>query len=126
MGNRDIISKTIYNLEKQLLQPEIRSNRTELDYLISNDFIEYGASGRIYNKKDIINQLIESDKESFFIYDFTIRMLGEEYVQSMYRIKMAGKDGEFRYSLRSSIWENKKNRWQIVFHQGTKFNKNVE
>lgn len=126
MGNKDIISKTIYNLEKQLLQPEIRSNRTELDYLISNDFIEYGASGRIYNKKDIINQLVESDKESFFIYDFTIRMLGEEYVQSMYRIKMVASDGEFRYSLRSSIWENKKNRWQIVFHQGTKFNKNVE
>lgn len=126
MVNSDIIKKTIYNLEDQLLQYEIRSNESELDYLISDKFIEYGSSGKIYTKNDIIQMLVDSNIEQYLIYDFSIRKMGDNYVQSLYKTKKEIGDGTYMYSLRSSIWENQNNRWQIIFHQGTKFNKNVD
>ena len=44
----------IYELETSLLNPETRKSIEQLKRLIADEFIEYGASGLIYNKKDLL------------------------------------------------------------------------
>jgi hypothetical protein len=45
------LEELIYKLETDLLKPEVRASVEELNELMSDDFIEYGSSGFIYDKK---------------------------------------------------------------------------
>jgi len=42
----------------QLLQPNIRQSRDELDRLFAEDFVEFGSSGRVYDKETAIASMI--------------------------------------------------------------------
>lgn len=47
----------IIELELSLLDKNIRNNRNELEKIISKDFVEYAASGNIYNHEKTLNLL---------------------------------------------------------------------
>lgn len=103
-------------LEKQLLKPEIRSSREALQRILAEDFFEFGSSGRVLYK----NESISEDgigEVAMDLNDFEIRELAENVFLATYRIFNAMEKQE---SLRSSIWKFKDDRWQLVFHQGTK------
>ncbi len=51
------LQKTIYDLETSLLKPEIRSSIKDLDSLLADDFMEFGSSGKVYDKKNILERL---------------------------------------------------------------------
>jgi hypothetical protein len=51
------MKQLIHQLEQSLLEPSVRQSVTLLNQLIADDFIEFGSSGKIYNKKDIIDSL---------------------------------------------------------------------
>jgi hypothetical protein len=51
------IESVIRGKEISLLKPEIRSSIESLSSLIADDFIEFGSSGRIYNKADVLEEL---------------------------------------------------------------------
>lgn len=44
----------IHYLEMQLLQPNIRQCRNELDRLLAEDFVEFGSSDRVYDKDEVV------------------------------------------------------------------------
>ena len=44
-------------LELQLLLNDMRKDQTFLDGVLSDDFLEYGQSGNVYTKQDIITRL---------------------------------------------------------------------
>lgn len=107
-------------LEERLLQHESRTSVKELEELISDDFVEFGSSGYIYNKQDIIEDLPSSPQVKMTMLDFQLRVLSNDVVLTTYRIVKYPEDsGEKKYSLRSSIWRLHNDKWQMIFHQGT-------
>lgn len=44
-------------LEEQLLQPEVRQSAEAVADLLADDFIEFGSSGQVFNKQQIIEGL---------------------------------------------------------------------
>lgn len=108
-------------LEEQLLQHEIRTDSVRLDELLSDDFIEIGASGRVYTKAEIIENLpTEPGGVIRELSDFQARPLAEGIALVTYKITRSVQGStETARSLRSSIWKRTGGQWQLVFHQGT-------
>ncbi|MBC2723404.1 DUF4440 domain-containing protein [Desulfosporosinus sp.] len=111
----------IYNIEDRLLQPEIRGSREEISVLLADDFVEFGVSGRIFDKMQVVEELPHSPAVPMIIEDFQVKVLAPGAVLATYRaVKTNESREEMRNSLRSSIWKFIDGRWQMVFHQGTR------
>lgn len=104
----------IQEMEESLLKPETRKSIPKLQKLIAEDFIEYGSSGIIYNKQDLLDSLHEEEPKDYLAENFKVKELSPTILLITYKITIAP-----RCSLRSSIWQYKNNRWQMIFHQGT-------
>lgn len=116
MGQTDFIKK----LELELIQPEIRKSKERLDELIADEFIEIGESGNQYNKQDILIALPKQTGIKFSLSDFKATEIATGIVLATFELeKEILNSGEKIISLRSSIWQNRNGKWQIVFHQGT-------
>ena len=44
-------------LEERLLQPDVRKSVKDVMDLLADEFIEFGSSGRVFDKQQIINSL---------------------------------------------------------------------
>jgi len=107
-------------LEEELLQPAVRKTASRVDALLTDDFMEFGSSGRIYDKHEIINTLRSESPARRSLTDFRALPLGPGVVLTTYRATSYGASGEQPiHSLRSSVWRLLDGRWQMVFHQGT-------
>jgi len=110
----------IIEMELKLLDRNIRNNKNELIKYISREFIEYGASGRIYTYNDTVN--LPSNEEDQIIYEIIkidTKILSENIILVLYIIEIQN-ENEKNISNRSSIWKKENNDWKIIFHQGTK------
>lgn len=105
----------IYKLELSHLNPETRHSVKKLENLLADDFVEFGSSGKIYHKNDILKWLPLESPRQFIIEDFSALILAEDIVLATYKLK-----SESVSSLRSSLWKFNGNEWKMVFHQGTK------
>lgn len=110
----------IYDLELLLLEPSVRQSVSQLNQLIADDFVEFGSSGKVYNKQDILDLLpLDTKPFSAIITDFKAIPLSSEVMFSTYKVTI--RSGDFlRTSLRSSLWKRCETGWQMFFHQGTK------
>ncbi len=119
-------AQKLFALEQRLSDPDIRSNPEALAEILHDDFQEIGASGRYFSKMDII-RLLKSEKEyeAYVIEDFQAIYISDDVIQIVYRIPARVSPGGEAYagSLRSSLWLYTGNKWQIIFHQGTKVSK---
>lgn len=116
------LQKTIYDLETALLKPEIRSSAKDLDLLLADDFMEFGSSGEIYNKKMILERLPKDTKISpvqFEVYDFQVKELSENVILATFKINKTPPDNSRVTALRASVWKKTNGNWQMVYHQGT-------
>jgi hypothetical protein len=104
----------ILNLEKKLLDPLIWQSGDELSELLSEDFTEFGSSGKVYNREEVIKALSNQEISDYIISDFRIKKLGTNSILALYKSVSSGKQ-----SLRSSIWQFESGKWRIIFHQGT-------
>lgn len=75
----------IQSLEERLLNQEIRKSREELAGLLADDFIEFGSSGGVANKEQIIEGLLQESPLELSLSDFDIRILAPEVVLATYR-----------------------------------------
>jgi hypothetical protein len=115
------LSEQIYQLEDRLLQPEIRRSKEEIAKLLADDFVEFGSSGRIFDKIQVVEGLPHSPTVPMVIEDFQIKVLSSNVVLATYRVVRTNEPREeMKNSLRSSIWKFIDKRWQMVFHQGTR------
>jgi hypothetical protein len=92
-------------LEEELLNPEFRRSPDQVGALLSDDFVEFGSSGGVYNKQQVIEALEQEGPGVILVTYRTIQEGGPETTQ--------------KSRLRSSIWKLIEDRWQMVFHQGT-------
>jgi hypothetical protein len=105
---------TVVELERRLLRPEIRSDRHRVEALLHRDFLEFGASGRVWDRETIVEALEADPTGPGAAEEFTSVRLAEHVVLLTYRV--SGRAG----SLRSSLWvRDGAAGWQLRFHQGT-------
>ena len=114
--NSSALKKHLFQLENKLLLPEIRTSKEEVMNLLSDNFFEFGSSGKVlYKDEDISEATLGIVKMT--MSDFEIHSLSEEIVLATYRIY---NELNNQHSLRSSIWKVVDGQWKMHFHQGTK------
>jgi hypothetical protein len=111
-----MIEEEIRALELSLLTPPVRTSAERLHQLVSADFRELGASGKIYGKAEAIAALLAgpplpaSAGSASELSDFHAVEVAPGVALATYRTPR---------SLRSSIWRREGGAWRIYFHQGT-------
>lgn len=109
MSARDqaALASELRALEELHQGPRVRASASELAALLADDFSEFGASGRCYDKRAVLEMLpLEAPRGAFRIEDFRVRSLGD-------RCALA------TGSVLRAIWERSPSGWRLVFHQGT-------
>lgn len=112
------LDAAIHELEVRLLERETRLDRELLNSLLVPDFVEFGTNGAVWNRTQIVDALLEQDFVQRQITYFQIRILSEKVVLTTYRCAALSPSGSSE-SLRSSIWRQVGDDWQMAFHQGT-------
>jgi hypothetical protein len=116
-----VIAEILQSLEEKLLDPTVRRSPGALDELLADEFLEFGSSGRIFNRAAIIAELQTESYNPPIISDFEARLLAPGLALVTYRTtRHAGGPQPASSALRSSLWVERDNRWQVLFHQGTK------
>ena len=113
----------IQALEEKLLSAEFRRDREAVAALLAEDFREFGSSGRVWSKQQILDQLATEEPFEAEIEDFEAMGLAADAVLVTYKVTLRRKGAESASSLRSSIWLKREGRWRILFHQGTATNR---
>ncbi len=110
----------LVELEKQLHSPEIRSNPEALSRLLSENFFEFGSSGKTWIRESVLKDLpSENDITKIESFNYQAILLAQDVVLVTYvstRLRVGQKLSSF---LRSSIWRKNNGDWQMEFHQGT-------
>src|SRR5262249_33468784 len=78
--------RVLRQLEKQLLQPEVRRSPSVLGALLADEFVEFGSSGRIFTKQMTIRALRDEPATRRSLRDFKTTVLAPAVVLSTYRV----------------------------------------
>lgn len=112
----------IRRLEEELFKQTIRGSPEAVSRLLADDFVEFGRSGGVHRKDEVISSLAAEGAgavEARTAGDFDLKSLADDVVLLTYRSHRLGAGGQELDTLRSSIWKFIEGRWQMVFHQGT-------
>ncbi|MCV9967495.1 DUF4440 domain-containing protein [Pararhizobium sp. BT-229] len=114
----------LYSLETSLHRPDVRLSSALVANLLTDEFIEFGRSGRIYNKQFMIEALQGESSSPAGplpqVEDFSVSTLSNSVVLVTYKSIRASVDKQKSHeTLRSSIWKMEAGQWQMIFHQGT-------
>lgn len=101
--------------ELALLDPEVRADPIRVGGLLHDDFIEFGSTGRVYNKEVLLAMLEGEPSSSVTIKDFAVRQLSTDTALVTYL--SVGQSGQ--EARRSSVWV-RDDEWRMIFHQGTR------
>jgi hypothetical protein len=114
-GTRD--RADVVRRELLLLDPEVRADSNRVRDLLHPDFVEFGASCRVWDAEAVVEALA-ADSAPFRrvgVADLVPVSLSADAVLLTYRI-----DELERPSLRSSVWlRSADGDWLLRFHQGT-------
>jgi len=102
-----------------MLDPEVRADPTKVRELLHDEFLEFGSTGRVYNKKILLDMLRHERPSTVVIRDFTVRQLASDTALVTYRT--VGQSGQ--EARRSSVWVRQDGVWRMTFHQGTRIAK---
>lgn len=106
-------------LEESLLAEDVRRSPEMLASMIADDFVEFGVSGGVFGKQDVLEAADGLPVIDLPLSDLAVRRLSPSTVQVTYRSLTRLPGGGERAALRCSIWTSCENRWQLAFHQGT-------
>ena len=88
MGSSLEIMEKVEALERHLLQADVRASESELNKYLADDFVEFGASGRVWNKEGIIASLMDENAQSAYILEadsFSPKQLADDIVLLTYK-----------------------------------------
>jgi len=103
-------------LEESLLLPGVRKSQTLVD-LLADEFVEFGSSGHIYDKADLVSTLRAEAPSTQTASGFKLTELSPEVALLTYKIHLHSEPPV--HTLRSSLWKQIGGRWRMVFHQAT-------
>ena len=117
-ASRDQEDATLHHvllaLETGLLDPAVRRQPAAVGALLAEEFREFGKSGRVYSKQEILALLAQEPEKAIHMEDFEVTRLGETFTLATYKSVTA--EGQAR---RSSLWMWREGCWLMIFHQGT-------
>jgi hypothetical protein len=107
-------------LERLLLEPEVRRDRARVTALLSENFFEFGKSGRVWTRDRILELLGSEDYTQPEAEGFVCHGVVPDVVLVTYRtVRLDEGTGEREVTLRSSLWVKEAEGWKVRFHQGT-------
>jgi hypothetical protein len=112
----DIDVAEVLQLERELQTAECRRDRARVSALLAEDFVEVGASGRVWDRLSALDLLgAESGADALIeVCDLTGRVMGDGFVMTRWDSDRGG-----RRTRRTSLWRRGPVGWQLVHHQGT-------
>jgi hypothetical protein len=109
--------------EAALLDPAVRRNRIRVSELLTEDFLEFGSSGRVWTREQILELLETEDYQPPAMEDFKCALIAEHVALVTYRtVRIDPLTAERVATLRSSLWTKESGAWRVRFHQGTPTN----
>ena len=116
MPQNEAIANALFQFEEELLQSVVRKS-DRVSELLAEDFMEFGSSGRVYTKAEMITALRDEAPDAWEISEFKVHTPLPEVALATFR---ACRQSTRRVqSLRSSLWIMHSGEWQLLFHQGT-------
>lgn len=112
----DALENHLRALEEDLLQPDVRKSARVAE-LLADEFIEFGSSGRTFDKRKIIATLLDETPVQVTLSEFRLQLLADNIALVTYRTHRHTAPPVF--ALRSSIWKLANGQWRVIFHQGT-------
>lgn len=117
----ELRNEELRKLEERLLQPELRRNRTAVSALLADEFVEYGSSGRVFDKQQVLDLLQSEEPYPVLMTNFRVQILSPAIALVLYRsVRPESSLQSGATFLRSSLWVHRDGRWQMIFHQGTR------
>ncbi|MGA7412557.1 MAG: nuclear transport factor 2 family protein [Bryobacteraceae bacterium] len=114
------IEQRLWRLETDLLTSTVRRDPEALMNLLAEEFCEFGRSGHIYSRDEIVRALQTESPRQFSVTDFSVRVLSQDAALVTYVAHQSEPGKDPSTSLRSSLWVLRDSRWQMLFHQGTR------
>jgi hypothetical protein len=107
-----------FELETSLHKSNIVNSVEITSALLADAFVEFGSSGRVWNKSSIVESMRgkEQHDQEVSVEDFVARELASDVVLVTYTSRRLTAGPPI---LRSSIWKRSDGKWQMIFHQGT-------
>ncbi|WP_406724817.1 DUF4440 domain-containing protein [Streptomyces sp. GD-15H] len=105
--------------ELKLLDPEVRRSPERVGALLHPEFVEFGASGRIWDRDSVIVLLADEHvwgDPAGTVSGIKATRLAPDVVHLTYDTDHNG-----RRAHRSSLWRRTGQDWLLYFHQGTLF-----
>ena len=87
--------------------------------LLADDFEEFGASGRRWDRAAVLDLLERAPTADVTIGSFTTIPIDERVILVTFRTASRSPDGTPRHAWRSSLWVHREGRWRLRFHQAT-------
>ena len=110
------LAQHLRELEESLLQPDVRKSE-ELVTLLADEFVEFGSSGRVFTKQDLV-ELLQAETASVQTTSrFKVQLLAPKVALLTYVIRREATPPV--WTLRSSVWQLREGGWRMVFHQAT-------
>jgi hypothetical protein len=114
------IAARIRECEGALLDSAIRRQPALILALLAEDFVEFGASGRRWNRQQIVDLLAVEEFSPPSMENFACRLIADGVALATYKaVRTDPLTGSRSVSLRSSIWTKESAGWLLRFHQGT-------
>ena len=104
----------LLRLERALASRDPGGIEGGLADLIADDFLEFGASGRVWDARATREILQREPATPVSIEGFTVAEIGDGIVLATYIVPGSPSVN------RSSIWVRRDDRWVVRFHQGTR------
>jgi hypothetical protein len=108
------LQEHLHSLEERLLHPDREADRRVLASLLTPEFREFCTSGRIFNVSQLSSALLNTSPRPATMSHFYVTPLGDAAALTTYHITTANST-----SHHSSVWVQRGNKWQMLFHQGT-------
>ena len=106
-------------LEGGLWQSDLRFDRAWMGKILAIDFVEFGRSGRVYQRKEIVDDMTPRPIDARLpLIDFRARLLDLNVALITY-VSVVNCGNEVQLANRTSIWSRGDDGWRLRFHQGT-------
>ena len=109
------VFEQIESFERELVSLEVRKDTKRISELLSDEFQEFGSSGGVIRKRDVLDAAEKPGTMTYQLDDFNFKALGEAYLLVTYRSVTSS----HVVAHRSSIWAKESGHWKMLHHQST-------
>jgi ribonuclease HI len=104
-------------LEESLWREETRYDRGHMEAVLAPGFVEFGMSGRRYDRDAVLQTASGPIGARLPLLDFTVVFVRPDVALVTY----ISQDEAYgpRRANRMSLWDRASGQWQLLFHQGT-------